>query len=542
MGRTRAALALATGIAAAAILVSGGSSADPRTPPALPGKPAPFLGTAVAGSGRLTAAVDGYGDVVDLRPRGPAGAPWIAVSSARQAAGSVPSRAGIVPLVRIGRGPALPLWRANWIRQGYVRGSNVVRTAAGFDRAVVRILDSVPPPGDALVREVSVEAGARRPITLRFDGSTRAATSVARRCGPRTWWRAGGRLRVRLVCSFGSAPAARPAARAVAADRRWLRRARPLGGGAPAWARRMYGRSLLALRALTDADSGAAAAGARDGWAYVWPRDAGAVAIALARAGYRREARRVVRFLRRLDLDAAARFRGDGRPLEGDRPLPGDAAGWVRAAALAAGLAPRPAGPAPWRGRGDYGERSGERGDYIANAITAGLPGDRLREAFAARGVLVRKAYDAGSGVDSALAWAVRPFPRPGLFALVRRSLRPLLDDSGRFGLAPTERWPGGEAWTAPTAWIAWSLAALGDRSRALALIDDLRRAATRAGTLPERVDARSGIARSTTPLAWSHAFAALALQQLWPPRREGEIPSQRCGCRAEDPHCSCSR
>jgi hypothetical protein len=266
------------------------------------------------------------------------------------------------------------------------------------------------------------------------------------------------------------------------------------------------------------------------------------VAIALARAGYRREARRVVRFLRRLDLDAAARFRGDGRPLEGDRPLPGDAAGWVRAAALAAGLAPRPAGPAPWRGRGDYGERSGERGDYIANAIAAGLPGDRLREAFAARGVLVRKAYDAGSGVDSALAWAVRPFPRPGLFALVRRSLRPLLDDSGRFGLAPTERWPGGEAWTAPTAWVAWSLAALGDRSRALALIDDLRRAATRAGTLPERVDARSGIARSTTPLAWSHAFAALALQQLWPPRREGEIPSQRCGCRAEDPHCSCSR
>ena len=49
----------------------------------------------------------------------------------------------------------------------------------------------------------------------------------------------------------------------------------------------MYARSLLTMRALTDAGSGAVAAGARDGWAYVWPRDAGAVAIAFASAGYR---------------------------------------------------------------------------------------------------------------------------------------------------------------------------------------------------------------------------------------------------------------
>ena len=49
------------------VLVSGGSDADPRTPAALPGMPAPFLGTAVAGEGELTAAVDAYGDVVDLR-------------------------------------------------------------------------------------------------------------------------------------------------------------------------------------------------------------------------------------------------------------------------------------------------------------------------------------------------------------------------------------------------------------------------------------------------------------------------------------------
>ncbi|MEX2447446.1 MAG: hypothetical protein WD404_01725, partial [Solirubrobacterales bacterium] len=89
-------------------------------------------------------------------------------------------------------------------------------------------------------------------------------------------------------------------------ERRWLARARPLGAGAPAWARRMHRRSLLVLRALTDPRSGASVAGAREGWAYVWPRDAGTAAIAFAAAGYRPEARRVARFLLGLALDAAA--------------------------------------------------------------------------------------------------------------------------------------------------------------------------------------------------------------------------------------------
>src|SRR5260221_282713 len=55
-----------------ALLISGGSASDPRTPRGLPGLPAPFLGTAVVGSGGPTAAVDAYGDVVDLRPSRPA--------------------------------------------------------------------------------------------------------------------------------------------------------------------------------------------------------------------------------------------------------------------------------------------------------------------------------------------------------------------------------------------------------------------------------------------------------------------------------------
>src|SRR4051794_2272487 len=96
MGRFRA-LPLLLGAAVACALVSGASGADPRTPPALSGHPAPFLGTAVLGDGRLLAAVDAYGDLVALRFPGPAGAAQIDDPFARQAAGSVPADTGIVP-------------------------------------------------------------------------------------------------------------------------------------------------------------------------------------------------------------------------------------------------------------------------------------------------------------------------------------------------------------------------------------------------------------------------------------------------------------
>jgi GH15 family glucan-1,4-alpha-glucosidase len=86
------------------------------------------------------------------------------------------------------------------------------------------------------------------------------------------------------------------------------------------------------------------------------------------------------------------------------------------------------------------------------------------------------------------------------------------------YGITPGEGWPGGEdPWSAPTAWTTWSLGVLGERRQALRLMQALRRASTPAGDLPERVDARTGVPRSTTPLAWSHAFAILALRELWP-------------------------
>lgn len=475
MAWTRAGIVAGAVGLAALVLLSGGTRADPRTPPGLPGLPPPFLATAVVGNGGRIEAVDAYGDVVGLWAPGPAGRSLIYDPPARQLAGSVPADTGIVARMRIG-GRSIPLWRAESVAQSYLPGTNVLRTVA------------------------------------RFRGRTKV-----------------------VVRSAGGTGTAR-------ADRRWLARARPLGPAAPCWARAMYRRSLLVLRALTDRRTGAVGAGAREGWAYVWPRDASVVAIALASAGYRAEARRVVRFLRGLDLGAAARFRGTGEPVAGRGPQ-GDAAGWVAAAARATGLS-TPGAIHPWRNRADYQE--GDPGDYLANALASTADGPknhplggksahrrevRIAAAFGGPDGLVRRADDPRSGLDSAAAWAVRPFHLRPLYPLAERTLLRLAAHGTRYGIVPAENWTGGDdPWTAPTAWSAWSLAALAtaeprrfrgtalrDRRAALRLMADLRRAATPAGLLPERVDAHTGIPTSTTPLAWSHAFAILALLELWP-------------------------
>ncbi len=504
MARAPAALALLVAGAAAVALVSGGSSADPRTPPALPGLPPPFLGTVVVGSGGLSAAIDAYGNVVDLRVPGPAGRPLIDNPAARQAAGTVAADTGIVPRVRVGEGSAVPSWRAEAIEQHYLPGTNVVVVTAWFGEAAATVTYAAR--GDVLA------------CLTRTSGGARVFVATGERV-------AGGRLR----CD--DARARRLVRAAAASDRRWLSRARRLGPAAPAWASAMYDRSLLTLRALTDRRTGAVAAGARDGWAYVWPRDAGAVALAYAAAGYRGKTRQVARFLLSLELGAAARFHGDGTPVEG-REAQGDAWGWTAVTARAAGL-PAPTSRLPWHDRADYQER--DPGDYLGNAIaaTAEPPTDgpisgrgvnlsahrpavpAIAGAFGGPGGLARRAEE--SGLDSAAAWAVRPFAQPALFPEARQALLRLTDRQTRFGITPSEDWNGADPWSAPTAWTAWSLAALGEQRQALRLMAALRRAATPAGALPERVNARTGIPRSTTPLAWSHAFAILALRELWP-------------------------
>lgn len=477
-------------LVAALLLVSGEDRADPQTPSGMPGMPPPFLGVAVLGDGGLTAAVDAYGNVVDLRAPGPAGRALIENPADRQAAGTVAEDTGIQVWVQA-EGSMQPMWRADSIRQRYLPGTNVLETEAWFEGTQVVLTQAVH--GDELAILVGGDAPS---VQLRTSSGRNLITK-----DPRV------------------------VAEAAASDRRWLSRSRPLGAAAPEWAERMYQRSLLVLRALTARDNGAVAAGIRDGWAYVWPRDAGAVAIALAAAGYEPEAELITRFMLGLGVEQFARFNGDGSPVL-DRPGQGDEIGWIAAAAEAAGIigSARHAAeilsetyPVPWRERDDYWE-SGS-GDFLANAIASGESAERIRDEFGMADGLAREAGGDG-GLDSAAAWAVRPFPRPSLFEPARRTLLRLADEAGPFGLLPGEGWEGGEdPWSAPTAWSAWSLAALGERRAALRLMIALRRSATPTGDLPERVDAETGIPRSTTPLAWSHAFAILALRELWPSR-----------------------
>jgi hypothetical protein len=298
------------------------------------------------------------------------------------------------------------------------------------------------------------------------------------------------------------------------------RRIRPLGPGAPAWARRLYRRSIRVLVALTDPRSGAMIAGERDGWDYVWPRDAGAGALALKAAGLDAEARRVAGFLAGLDLGDAARFYPDGSRVPG-RTAAGDGEGWVAAATRevergsegtvrlsAAQSGTNQHRPLDWHDRQDYGENV--TGDLLGNAIAAGAPAAEIRRDFLTPRGLVRE--PGGDELDSAAAWAVTAFPSRGLRGAVRTTLLELTRESTAYGIPPIEGWTPGEVWTAPTAWSAWALTELGETDAADRLLAELHRAETPAGTLPERVSASDGRPASTTPLAWSHAFAILAL------------------------------
>lgn len=503
MGWARAAVGLVAVVVAGALLVSGGHEADPQTPDGLPGMPPPFLGVAVLGDGGLTAAIDAYGNVVDLRAPGPAGRALIENPADRQAAGTVEPDTGIQVWVVRGRA-AEPMWRADSIRQSYVPGMSALQTVASFGGERVKIIQAARGQVLAMAAE-----GIGASVEFRINADLGCKQ------------RRDGRV-VTLRCSADDRDDSSPLDEVAAVDQRWLGRARPLGTAAPGWAEQMYERSLLVLRSLT-AENGAVAAGARDGWAYVWPRDAAAVAIAFAGAGYRAEAQRITQFLLGLGLEHAARFHGDGSPVPG-RAAQGDAIGWVAAASQAAGIGSAKqaahilAGgqPIPWRDQADYWE--GEPGDYLGNAIASGEPAIDLLYGGQSQVRLVRQPSEPDSGLDSAAAWAVRPFSMPRLYPAARATLNRLIAQSTPYGVTPGEGWPGGEdPWSAPTAWTAWSLAALGERRQALRLMDALRRSATPAGDLPERADARTGVPRSTTPLAWSHAFAILALRELWP-------------------------
>ena len=281
---------------------------------------------------------------------------------------------------------------------------------------------------------------------------------------------------------------------------------RPLAPDAPPWARRLYLDSVRVLLALTDPLTGAMIAGERDGWNYVWPRDAAAGALALHEVGLRAEARNVAAYLSGLELARAARFHPNEEPVPG-RPAAGDGEAWVDRAQRATGLGPMK--HRPWEDRQDYGENI--TGDLLGNAIAAEAPAAEIKRRFQTPRGLVRE--DGDDDLDSSAAWAATVFPQPGLRGAVKSTLLNLTRNSTPYGIPPVEGWTPGQVWTAPTAWSAWALVELGDLRAADRLLAELHRAETPYGTLPERVDAANGRPTSTTPLAWSHAFAILALR-----------------------------
>lgn len=558
----------AVGAAAAMLALSGGTSQVPRTPQGPAGMATPFLGVALLGSGGAAAAVDAYGSIVELRAPGPAGPPLISTGYKRQRAGSVAADTGIVLRAAGGKGALEPLW-ATAPTQRYVEDGYLLETRARLADVTVRARDAIAPRAPLLAREVLIRpqaagGAARLEAAFNFDFGDEDATPRVdlRRGSPAGFavgmddrrvecrqesrvrpeieadggvvsmlWEAKGPLRISILCRFAGAGSAARApdwrrveavvarvhAAATVAAHRTVSRATALSATAPGWAHRLYRRSLLTLMALTDRDTGAMPAGLRDHWHYIWPRDAGTAALALARAGLAGRAAKIARFISGLDVRHAARFNADGSPVEDGRHEQGDSVGWAHLARRAAGLPPAKWEAGDWRHRGDYGERDDDRGDYIANAIVAGAPAAVIRDEFGHEGLLVRGTDSAEPVLDTAAAWAVRPFARPPLYPLARRTLLELAATAGPFGLFPASDWRGRDPWTAATASTAWSLAALGERQAALRLMHAVQRAATPLGMLPERADIENGLPRSTTPLAWSHAFALLALRELWP-------------------------
>ena len=188
----------------------------------------------------------------------------------------------------------------------------------------------------------------------------------------------------------------------------------------------------------------------------------------------------MVEFLEGLDLDAAARFDTTGAPVDG-RAAQGDAAGWVDRGRPRSRDRRARSAASPWRGWPTTRRKS--------PATTSGTqsrraPGPASLRRFEGPRGLDREA-DSGSGLDAAAAWAVMPFRRQALIPAARTTLLRLAASRGRFGITPSENWPDEDPWTAPTAWCAWSLAALGERRPALELMAALRRAATPLGLLP---------------------------------------------------------
>ncbi|PRY00951.1 hypothetical protein [Allonocardiopsis opalescens] len=358
--------------------------------------------------------------------------------------------------------------------------------------------------------------------------------------------------------------AAVPSGAEVAAARAALAAARVPGAGTRFHA--------MAATALTDigvllCPNGAVVAAGSPYWRYVWPRDAGFIAVALVLAGRRADALRALRYVAdRQEADGTwqARYLPDGSGgVPDDRGVQLDGIGWTLWAAWALAREPDapglPGGLLPMvaaavraavaavdatgvpRASQDYWETDIDEATLGSAApLLLGLRTGRelLREAAGAEAAELAAAADAtarrlsaaidthfapagyprrvsGGGRDASVAFLLPPFaPRTDAAeAAWRATLAALTLPNG--GVRPGEEWTDAETgWTPQQSLFAMTAATLGDRALAERLLDWLRERVTRLGALPEKVTAR-GEPAAVAPLGLTAASVLIALYAL---------------------------
>ncbi len=354
----------------------------------------------------------------------------------------------------------------------------------------------------------------------------------------------------------------------AAQQRRWL----GVGCRAAAGTRwqAMADDALLDIHTLTTKNGGVLAA-AWEKWAYVWPRDASFVALALAECGYLAQARGILAFLQRVqgaDGRFEARYLADESGPPDDREPQLDGSGWALWALseviLQASATDQPALVREfrqlWQRSGqaivaamqtqtglpaaspDYWEVSekkltlGSVAPLVAGLRSAGkvqslglFPANlaavpslseqaerlalRVRQEFSPRGY---QRYADGGGSDSAVTFLLPPFAEqsdPSVQAAFERARSDLARPAG--GLAPGAKWKrDGISWTPETALFGLVAASLGQRQSAAATLDWLDRHRTGTGALPEKV-LGTGEPAAVAPLAWTAALVLLTLRRL---------------------------
>ncbi|QKG24974.1 glycoside hydrolase family 15 [Actinomadura verrucosospora] len=384
--------------------------------------------------------------------------------------------------------------------------------------------------------------------------------------------------RVRLVPSGGTAPVTVAAddprvAQAVRSDSAWLASGTVPEGPPGSGFRDMAARALLDLRLLTP-PNGASLASWYGAWRYSWPRDSAFAAAAFTVTGHPSEARRILRFLGRVQTDDgvwAARYNADGTAVIDGRPPQLDSLGWVlwsswlyrartpdpddlpglwpmvrRAAEHLAGSLDAEGLPPP---SSDYWERDHGR-EQDPRRPTLGVVGPVLAGLRSAASLAQSYGQDAQAAqwraaaqrVSEALARQFAPYGYPrspvedGLmdtsvtfiappFAPADQAVAGAIADAERRqalpngGVLPGERWSGNQdvAWTPETALFGLSAASAGRGSDALGRLGWLAAHRSSLGALPEKVGP-TGRQAGVAPLGWTDSLVLLTLTALRDP------------------------